>query len=90
MIDRLATARCPTRGCRIRRRNYQFCCSRCWHALPPELRNAFEAELSNCRKSGIPHSQELHAKRDECIRYLNDKSDERRAAKAARFSSERY
>jgi hypothetical protein len=89
VIDHLATLRCPVRGCKVRRREYQFCCSRCWRALTPELRDKFNAELSNARKAGTRHTQELLSIRDECIRLLNALNDERRARAAERFNHER-
>lgn len=89
-IDRFQTARCPTLGCRVRRRSYQFCCPRCWNAIPVELRTAYERERDYCRKNNTNHTQELIAARDACLLYLNKRGIERRTEAAQRADHERH
>lgn len=62
---------CPVFRCQGARGPAHFCCVDCWHALPEELRNRITEERKNCRLSGIAHSQELLALRDEALALLS-------------------
>lgn len=72
-----ARENCPVRSCDGKRTPSHFCCKSCWGRLPAHVRRRILEEFGNCRKAGIPHSQELHRLRDEAIALLNREADAR-------------
>jgi hypothetical protein len=69
--------RCPTQLCKHRVMPGCMVCRPCWTALPTWLRRAITEERDNCRLSGIKHSQELHALRDQAVQLLSDRNRDR-------------
>lgn len=65
-----ARKRCPTQSCRQPIPDSFICCRGCWPRLPAALRGRILDAIEQCRLSGIKHSQELLALRDEAAAIL--------------------